>query len=377
MNGTQNINSLLVKPASADCNIACEYCFYCPKAALYPDTKIHRMDEHVLSKFIKDYMELSGEHASFGWQGGEPLLMGLDFYKKAIEYQKLHGKPGQIVGNGFQTNATLIDEDWARFFYRYNFLLGVSLDGPAEFHNFYRKDKAGKPTFDRVMNSINILKRFRVDFNILCLLNSRNVKHPVKIYEFFIENGFDFMQFIPCVEINPNTGEIADFSIKPDEYGDFLCDVFDVWYNNGKPTKSIRFFDDVLATYMGMPAPSCHLQEKCGSYVVIEHNGDVYACDFFVEPEWFLGNVMETPLKEIVSSDKFLAFSKRKANLSDVCNSCKWQPICHGGCPKYRIIKHNSAEMPTYFCNSYKKFFEYTEERFRKLARRLRRQQRW
>lgn len=370
------INSVLVKPASADCNLACEYCFYSPKAALYPDTKIHRMSDKVLSKFIKDYMELSGVNVSFGWQGGEPLLMGLDFFKKAIEYQKQYGRPGQTVGNGFQTNATLIDDNWARFFHRYNFLLGVSLDGPLDFHDFYRKDKAGNPSYERVMNSIRILKRYRVDFNILCLLNNHNVKHPVKLYEFFTGNGFEFMQFIPCVEIDKNTGKVADFSIRPDEYGEFLCRLFDVWYNRGKPETSIRFFDDVLTTYMDMEAPSCHLQKECGSYVVIEHNGDVYACDFFVEPEWFLGNLMEKPLKEIVSSEKFIVFRERKSKLKDRCNSCKWLSICHGGCPKYRIVKHNDASMPTYFCESFRKFFAHTEDRFRKLARRLKRQQR-
>lgn len=370
------INSVLVKPASADCNLECKYCFYTPKSVLYPEEKIHRMSDEVLSKFIKDYMELSDTHVSLGWQGGEPLLMGLDFYKKAIEYQKQHGKPGQIVGNGFQTNATLIDEDWARFFHRYNFLLGVSLDGPKEFHDFYRKDKGGKPTFERVTKSIDILKRYRVDFNILCLLNNRNVRHPVKLYEFFTENGFEFMQFIPCVELDQNTGEVADFSIKTDEYGEFLCRLFDVWYNRGKPTTSIRLFDDVLATYMYGEAPSCHLQKECGSYVVIEYNGDVYACDFFVEPEWYLGSVMEKSLSEIVSSEKFTAFRKRKAELSEICNSCRWLNICHGGCPKYRIIKHSEAQKPTYFCTGFKKFFEYTKSRFSKLARRLKRQQR-
>lgn len=371
------ISSVLVKPASADCNLACEYCFYSSKFALYPDAKVHRMTDKVLSEFIKDYMELSGKHVSFGWQGGEPSLMGLDFFNKVVAYQKQYGKPGQTVGNGFQTNVTLIDEDWARFFHRYNFLLGVSLDGPAEFHDFYRKDKAGNPTFERVMNSIRILKHYHVDFNILCLLNDHNVKHPVKLYEFFTEEiGAEFIQFIPCVEIDESTERIANFSISPSEYGEFLCRVFDAWYNGGKPKISIRLFDDVLATYMDREAPSCHLQKECGSYVVVEHNGDVYACDFFVEPEWLLGNLMEKPLKEIVLSEKFIAFRERKSKLTEICNSCKWLSICHGGCPKYRIIAHNDATMPTYFCPSLKKFFAHTEDKFRKLARRLKRQQR-
>lgn len=368
--------SLLVKPASADCNLACAYCFYRPKSALYPQTSRHRMSDEVLAKMISEYMSLVGQHASFGWQGGEPLLMGLDFFKKVVYYQQMYGRAGQIVANGFQTNATLIDDDWARLFKRYNFLVGVSLDGPADIHDYYRCSTAGQPSYDRVMRAIDILKLHGVEFNILVLVNERNVSQAKELYNFFVERGMRYLQFIPCIEKDPITKQAADFSIKPEEYGKFLCDLFDAWMGDGMPSTYIRLFDALLMDYAGVGQPLCQFQERCGSYVVVEYNGDIYACDFFVEPEWCLGNLMEISLEQILRSDRYKEFSERKSWHTQACQQCRWLSICHGACPKHRTVLGNSVEHPSYFCPAYKTFFEYSHQRFIDLSRRALEKQR-
>lgn len=361
--------SVLVKPASADCNLACAYCFYRPKSALYPEVKRHRMSDAVLAKFIKDYMALVGTNASFGWQGGEPLLMGLDFFQKVVTYQQRFGRSGQIVANGFQTNATLIDDDWARLFRRYNFLVGVSLDGPKEIHDFYRCSSAGRPSFDRVMTAIDTLKRHGAEFNILTLLNPRNVSRATELYNFFVGQGFRYLQFIPCIEPDPVTGQATDFSITPEQYGEFLCELFDLWIADGMPSTYIRMFDALLMHYAINIQPSCQFQEKCASYIVVEYNGDVYPCDFFVEPEWFLGNLMETPLQQIIASDKFASFGELKSQHTQECLECRWLSRCHGACTRHRVALGNDVAHPSYFCPSYKQFFEYSHQRFRELSR--------
>ncbi len=363
--------SVLVKPVSADCNLACEYCFYSPKSALYPETKRHLMSDEILAEFISQYMSLVGQHVSFGWQGGEPLLTGLDFFQRVVTYQQQFGKPGQVVGNGFQTNATLIDDDWARLFKRYNFLIGVSLDGPADVHDFYRRDHAGRPSFERVMKSIEILKRHGVEFNILTLLNQKNVTQPERLYDFFVTHGFQYFQFIPCIEKDAITKKAANFSITPGQYGEFLCKMFDLWMGEGRPSTYMRLFDALLMAYAGEEQPCCVFRKNCGDYVVVEYNGDVYACDFFVEPDWFLGNLMETPLKEIVASTKFNEFRERKSQHVQKCLQCQWLSLCNGGCPKDRTALQDDVSRPSYFCSSYKRLFEYSNERFLRLSRQI------
>jgi uncharacterized protein len=334
------------------------------------------MSDEVLAKMISDYMSFVGKHVSFGWQGGEPLLTGLNFFKKVVYYQQLYGRPGQIVANGFQTNAILIDDDWARLFKNYNFLVGVSLDGPANIHDYYRRNSAGQPSYDRVMKSIDTLKRHRVEFNILTLVNNRNVSQAKELYDFFVGHGMRYLQFIPCIEQDPITKQAADFSITPEQYGKFLCDLFDMWMGDGMPSTYIRLFDALLMDYAGVGQPLCQFQEKCGNYVVVEYNGDVYACDFFVEPEWFLGNLMETSLEQIIRSDKFAFFSERKSRHTQICQQCRWLSICHGGCPKHRTVLGNEIEYPSYFCPAYKTFFEYSHQRFIDLSRRVLEKQR-
>ena len=365
MNSSSRIFSVLVKPVSSDCNLSCEYCFYSSKGEeLYPAIQVHRMNSKVLRELISQLMVLSWDRASFCWQGGEPTLAGLDFYKEVLKYQSLFSIPGQIVENSLQTNGTLIDERWARFLAEHNFLVGVSLDGPPEFHDYYRKDRSGNPSYERVMRGIEWLKRFNVNFNILVLLNQHNVKHPKELYRFFIDQGFRYLQFIPCVEKDPDTGRIASYSITPEQYGRFLCEVFDEWIAPGVPEVYIRDFDELLILYVTGEAPSCVFSRECGKYVVVEFNGDVYACDFFVEPRWFLGNLMKQPLEEIVKSERFLEFKKLKSKLALNCGECRWIRYCNAGCPKHWIqlgLDHN------YFCSAYKMFFEHSHQKFLEL----------
>jgi len=370
------LSSVLVKPVSADCNLDCTYCFYRPKLDLYPETKWHCMSEEVLESFIAQYMRLAGLQASFGWQGGEPTLAGLAFFEKVVAFQQQYGFPGQLVGNGLQTNGTLLDDDWARFLRRYNFLVGVSLDGPPEFHDHYRTHRGGQPSFDRVMAGIEALKRHRVEFNILVLLNDRNVKHPREVWQFLRDHDFHYLQFIPCVERDPATGQPTPYSITAEEYGEFLCVIFDEWLREDRPPTFVRLFDDVLAQYVQGENPCCIFRERCGDYVVIEHNGDVYACDFFVEPEWRIGNLMETPLAKLVASDHLETFRQRKMRLAPACRACRWQEFCHGGCCKYRMVLTNDPAQPTYFCAAYRRFFAHSEAGFKARKRQFQTAQR-
>jgi len=366
MNRPAPISSVLVKPVSADCNLACEYCFYSPKADLYPETKRHRMSDRVLRELTAQYIGLSLDRASFCWQGGEPTLAGLNFYRKAVKYQSLFAALGQIVENSLQTNGILIDEEWAKFLAHHKFLVGVSLDGPPDLHDHYRKDHTGGPSYEKVMRGTEWLKRFNVDFNILVLLNRRNIEHPRELYRFFLKEGFRYLQFIPCVERDSKTGKIAEYSITPEQYGRFLIEVFDEWTSEGIPQIYVRDFDELLIAYVTGEALSCTFSRECGKYVVIEYNGDIYACDFYVEPQWFLGNLTEQPLEEIVATEKFLKFKKQKSKLARKCEGCPWLIHCRGGCPKHWAVPNSETN---YFCPSYQMFFEHSYSGFLKLKR--------
>lgn len=369
--GRPLLESLLVKPAGPDCNLACTYCFYRDKVALYPQEPRHRMSHEVLESMIRQYLAIAGPQASFGWQGGEPLLMGIEFFQEAIALQKQHGQPGQWVANGMQTNGVLLDDAWARFLRDNRFLVGLSLDGPAELHDAYRVNAAGHPSHERVMAAVRAMTLYSVEFNCLVVLNRDNVRQPVQLYDYFLSRGLRYLQFIPCMELD-ETGQVADFSITPEQYGDFLCAVFDRWLVNGQPTAYIRLFDEMLIRYVRGEFPSCTFRESCDSYVVVEHNGDVYACDFFVTPEWYLGNLMETPLVELVQGERYRAFAARKSQVAPECRACPWWSLCHGGCPKYRIVGASGAR--DYFCTAHRRFFAHSKATFEWLARRFQRE---
>jgi len=360
--------TLLIKPSGSDCNLDCTYCFYKHRAPEVGQGK-QRMSGAVLEKLVKDYMQLDFPVAGFAWQGGEPTLMGVDFFKRAVDLQKKYGRAGQQVSNTLQTNGVLLDDDWCRFFHKSKFLLGISIDGPREFHDCYRVDRSGKGTFDRVMRGIEKCKQHQVEFSALVLLSQRNVEHPDELFDFFVENDMTYLQFIPCVETDPATGNIADFSITPQQYGDFLCNLFDLWYAYGPDKVNIREFDSLVTYYVMGKHTICTYSKQCAGFVVIEHTGDAFCCEFFVERKWHLGNVLDTPLKELAGSSKKRAFARDKEKLAGTCFVCRYLDICRGGCMKDRVrLNPGQPNRPSYFCESYRQFFDHAVPKFRQIA---------
>lgn len=352
---------VLVKPASADCNLRCEYCFYHERMTdpYADDASRHVMSFDVLDRFLEQFLPLAGPQPNFGWQGGEPTLAGLPFFERAVARQQEFKESYQTIANALQTNAVLLDEDWAQFLHEHRFLLGVSIDGPPELHDKYRYDYGDHGTFRRVMDRIELLQKHDVEFNLLCVVNRLTAQKPETIWKFFTEQGFRWLQFIPAVE-RDKRGRPTPFSVTPGQYGNFLCRIFDLWWNDGNPTVSVRMFDEVLGVVLGQHAGSCQLHEVCGGlYVVVEYNGDVYPCDFFVEDRWRLGNLMDSPLDHLLESDTLHAFTQVKPNGSSKCDSCRFQGICHNGCPHYRYLGNGKFLDLDYLCEGYYKFYSH------------------
>ena len=326
------------------------------------------MSEDVLEKLVRDYMRLGFGVAGFAWPGGEPTLMGVDFFKRAVELQKKYGRAGQHLSNTMQTNGVLLDEKWCRFLHENKFLLGISVDGPKEFHDRYRLDRSGAGTFERVMRGIANCKEYGVEFSALILLNNINVEQPEKLFDFVVENGLMYLQFIPCIETDPATGKTADFSITPRQYGDFLCRLFDLWCEHGPEKLNIRDFDSLVTYYVLGSHTICTYSKQCAGFVVIEHNGDAFCCEFFVEPKWRLGSILETSLEKLAGDSRKKAFARDKQKLCTQCLVCRYLDICRGGCMKDRVRAGAGAEGPSYFCEAYKHFFDYTTPRFMEIA---------
>jgi len=357
--------SVLVKLVSADCNLGCRYCFYLPKAQLYPESRVHRMSPEVLEALVAQQMRLAarfpGAPATFCWQGGEPTLAGLDFYRRVVALQQQHGESGQVVGNALQTNGLLIDDEWAAFLAEYNFLVGVSLDGPEAVHDHYRRGASGAGSHAQVMRAIERLRARGVEFNILTMVTPVSAGRADEVWDFFMAHDLRFLQFIPCAERDV-TGRIADYSVAPEAFGRFLCRLFDRWIAEGWRHTYVRMFNDLLAVAAGEESPSCTFKERCGDYVVVEFNGDVYACDFFVQPDCCLGNLCDTPLERLAAGSRFRALSDRKADLGVACVRCEWLRLCHGGCPKYRMLENGEVSAPDYWCAAYRMLFAHSRE---------------
>lgn len=359
--------SLLIKPAGPDCNIRCRYCFYLEKTCMFGQGQ-HRMSDEILDCFIRKYMELGFQNCSIAFQGGEPTLMGLDFFKKVVELEQKYGKDGQEVSNALQTNGTLLDDQWGRFLAENKFLTGVSLDGPEKYHDIYRLDAAGKGTFDRVMAGIEACRRNGAEFNILVLLNDKNVQAPDELWDFFMDLGIDFLQFVPCVEMDPETKEIAQFSVTPQQYGDFLCRIFDRWLKAGPEKVSIRIFDTLLSYVIQGHHTICTFGKRCNPYFVIEHNGDVFCCDFYVERRFQLGNILENSFEEMSKSEVKREFAGLKNQLAHKCFVCRYKDLCRGGCLKDRFVLGEGAAVPSYLCEGYKQFFDHAMPRLYEIA---------
>ncbi|MFC1504511.1 anaerobic sulfatase maturase [Spirochaetota bacterium] len=362
--------SLLVKPTSSLCNLDCTYCFYKRVTEVYPRSDYaQKMALTTAENMIKKYLSFKFPAVSLCFQGGEPLLMGLDFYRAVIEFEKKYGFPGQAIGNSFQTNGVLIDKEWASFFKQYNMLIGISLDGEADVHDHYRRSSKGEGSHGTVMQAISTLSDAQVDFNILSMITSHSAKHIRETYTFFRKEGFNFLQFIPCLELIGGTEKIAEFSITGDEFGEFLKTLFDLWYDNGYPDVSIRMFDNILLYLINNEKHSCSFFNSCNTYFLIEHNGDVYPCDFFVFNEWKLGNINESDFRDMINSPKRHEFANMKSKVSNTCRECRYFKFCIGDCTRFRIFPHRSAVSVSYLCPGFKDFLAYTEKRFNELKK--------
>jgi uncharacterized protein len=365
------LHSILVKPAGPDCNMACAYCFYLEKDALFPETATHRMSEPILEEMIRQCMAKAGPQITFGWQGGEPTLMGLDFFEKAVDLQQKYGR-GQTVGNGLQTNGLLIDDQWAAFLARYKVLVGLSLDGPEHVHDRYRFRRGGSGSWSRVVDRAKLMLDAGVAVNALTVINDYSVRFPEEIYRFHKELGLTFMQFIPFVTSDSaGRSEASPFMAPAQKYGQFLCQVFDLWhadFDGSTATTSIRFFDALFHLYVDLPPPDCSLQEECGVYLVVEHNGDVYSCDFYVDPEWKLGNILQDDLVGMLNSTRQRAFGRMKAELPKVCEECQWLRFCRGGCTRDRTVDSHGRAL-NHYCRSFKIFFEHAHDRLTLIAK--------
>ncbi|HOT92152.1 MAG TPA: anaerobic sulfatase maturase [Anaerolineae bacterium] len=371
---------VMVKPRGPVCNLNCAYCYYLPKEKLYPGSDF-RMPDAVLESFTRQYIAAQRvPEVTFGWQGGEPLLMGVDFFERAVALQEQYKRPGMRIINTLQTNGTLLDDAWGEFFKAHDFLIGLSLDGPQAMHDAYRRDKGGAPTWERVMRGRDILHKHGVEYNILCTVHQANADHPVEVYRFFRDVvGAQFIQFIPIVRRDNETGfqegtTLTEHSVTARQYGDFLSGVFDEWVRRDVGHVYVQIFDVALAAWMGQRPGLCVFEPTCGLGLALEHNGDLYACDHFVEPRYRLGNIMETPLVEMVASEAQWAFGQAKRDmLPRQCRDCEVRFICNGGCPKNRIAVTPDGEPGlNYLCEGYKAFFTHIEHPMRMMAEELR-----
>jgi uncharacterized protein len=367
--------SILIKPAGPDCNLSCTYCFYRGKAQLFLESDIHRMDDRVLEGTIRQMMGLSPPQLSLGWQGGEPTLMGLGFFERAIELQKRFGSKKR-VSNSLQTNGLLIDAKWAHFLAKYNFLVGLSIDGPAHVNDRYRTTRDGAGTWRRIADTSKRLLDAGVLVNALTVVTEHSAKFAEEIYASLKAMGITFHQYIPCVEPPPFESSITKpFAVSPESYGAFLSKIFDLWYadiKDGVPTIVVRYFDALLRQYMGDTPSDCTLLDTCGVYLVVEHNGDVFPCDFFVKETHRLGNLLSTPLSSLFASADMKAFGHNKQALPAPCLQCQWLALCRGGCPKDRPRSEHGSQT-SYFCESFRCFLEYADDRLRTLAARIKR----
>jgi uncharacterized protein len=364
---------VLTKPTGAICNLDCSYCFFLDKEQLYPGSKF-RMTDEVLETYIRQLIEShKTPEVTVAWQGGEPTLMGVDFFRKAIAYQEKYRKPGMTFENTLQTNGTLLNDEWCEFFKENNYLIGLSLDGPKELHDANRVDKAGRPTFDKVMKGVRLLQKHGVEYNILTTVNRVNADHPLEVYRFLRDEvKTTWIQFIPVIERINQDGRtlyqdgttVSENSVLPEQFGNFLITIFDEWIRKDVGKVFVQTFEAAVRSWLNLPTGMCFFSPTCGYGVALEHNGDLYSCDHFVEPDYLLGNIQETSMAEMVSSDRQFKFGQDKLNtLPKYCRDCEVRFACHGECPKNRFILTPDGEPGlNYLCAGYKAFFTHIDE---------------
>ncbi|HHY83673.1 MAG TPA: anaerobic sulfatase maturase [Clostridiales bacterium] len=358
--------SLLIKPTSADCNLRCAYCFYLKKKELYKESKIHRMSDEVLEIMISNYLSTNQPVYTFGWQGGEPTLMGLEFFEKVTALQEKYGK-GKTISNSLQTNGTLLNDDFACHLARYNFLVGISIDGPAEVHDRFRTRADLSSSHGEVMRGLDCLKRNHVEFNVLTLVNQANAGRGRDIYRYLCDLKVNYHQYIPCVEFDWE-GRPMPYAITGKQWGQFLCDVFDEWIKNDAYKVSIRLFDSILNHMIYGGYSVCHMAGNCCQYLVVEHNGDIYPCDFYVDEDKKLGNLMTDSWMDIQNSDKYHAFGRQKAEWHADCYKCEYLTYCSADCLKHRMYSGYAADNISWLCEGWKTFFSHALPHFRELA---------
>ena len=371
---------VLLKPRGSVCNLSCAYCYYLRKEELYPDGDF-RMTDKLLEEFTRQYIEAQRvPEVTFGWQGGEPTLMGLDFFRRAVELQEKYRPPGVRILNALQTNGTLLTDEWCRFLHEHDFLIGLSVDGPQRLHDVYRADRSGKSTFFRVMRGAALLRKHNVAFNILVTIHAANAEYGQEVYRFLRDEvDAEFIQFIPIVERDNDTGfqegdKLTERSVTGRQFGKFLIAVFDEWVRRDVGRVFVQVFDVALAAWVGQNPGLCVFGETCGTALVLEYNGDLYSCDHFVEPRCRLGNVQETPLIDMVGSDQQRAFgSSKRDSLPRYCRECEVCFICHGACPKNRVLTTPDGEPGlNYLCEGYRAFFTHIDRPMRMMAAELR-----
>ena len=371
---------VLGKPTGAICNLDCSYCFFLAKEELYPGSSF-RMSDDLLETYLRQLLEGHRDpEVTISWQGGEPTLMGLDFFRRVVELVEQLRRPDQVVEHAIQTNGTLVDDAWAAFFAEHDVLVGISIDGPRELHDAYRVDKGGKPTFDRVMAGLDRLKAHGVRWNVLTTVHHANEAHGLDVYRFLRDDlGAEFVQLIPIVELPapggiPTGSVVTERSVSPEGYGRFLVDVFDEWVRRDVGRVYVQMFDSTLASFVGVSGALCVHAETCGTALALEHNGDLYSCDHFVEPEHLLGNITLLPLVDLVSSPQQKAFGDAKRDsLPAYCRSCDVRFACNGGCPKDRFTTTPDGEAGLhYLCPSYQTFFRHVDAPMRVMAAALR-----
>lgn len=366
---------VMLKPAGAHCNLACKYCYYLEKNNLYQNSHRHLMSDDMLEQFTREYIEAQTmPQVLFTWHGGEPLMRSIDFYKKALTLQKKYAH-GKQIDNVIQTNGTLLTDEWCEFFAKNHWLVGISIDGPQEYHDHYRVTPAGKPSWEKVMQGISLLKKHRVEWNAMAVANAYNAEHPLEFYHFFRDNGCQYLQFTPIVErltehedgrtlaslADDREIPLADASVTPQQWGNFLCTIFDDWVRHDVGKTFVEIFDCTLANWMGVLPGICAYSKECGHAGVMEHNGDVYSCDHFVFPEYKLGNIREQSLIDMLYGEKQQAFSRLKhTSLPRQCKECDMEFACHGECPKNRFEKDKYGEPGlNYLCQGYYQYYTH------------------
>lgn len=383
---------VMTKPIGPICNLDCKYCFYLEKEKLFPSNENFRMSDDVLEEYIRQYMEgQSVPEVSFAWQGGEPTLLGVRFFRKVVELQQKYAN-GKSISNALQTNGTLLDDEWCEFLAGNQFLVGLSIDGPAKLHDTYRVTKKGSGSYEKVIGGLRLLKKHGVEFNTLTVVNRANSQKPLEVYRFLRDIGSGFIQFIPLVErladpeakalgldlaTPPRSDEegsvrlpATDWSVEPRHYGKFLCTIFDEWVKRDVGRTFVQIFDVTLGNWMGQGGGLCVFSETCGSAMAMEHNGDVYSCDHYVYPRYKLGNVLNSSLGEMVNSEFQRQFGQnKKSTLPQYCLSCDVRHLCHGECPKHRFLRTPDGEAGlNYLCSGYKMFFGHSAPAMRHMA---------